>query len=103
MVRVEREERAAILEDDAGRARDDARAELVIEALDHRDRVAVGIGGDERDRVAARGRRAECERRVARDPRPLTGKPRGIETCLDRYRAEIRIGQMTIAFREREL
>ena len=50
---IEREERAAVLQEHAGVAGDDARAELVIEALDHAHRVARGVGSDDRDRVAA--------------------------------------------------
>ena len=57
---LEREAGAAIVGDDPGRGLEDPGAEAAEEALDQRHTPAVGVGGDERDRVA-------------RDVRPGTG------------------------------
>ena len=52
MAGIEREERAAVLQEHPGVTGHDGGAELVIGALDHRDRVAVRVGRHDRDRVA---------------------------------------------------
>src|SRR5438445_2831839 len=52
---IQREERAAILKDHAGVPGHEARAPREVHRLDERDRVALSIGGDDGDGVAARG------------------------------------------------
>src|SRR5712691_7724825 len=52
---IQREERAAILKDHAGVPGHEARAPREVHRLDERDRIALGISGDDGNRVAARG------------------------------------------------
>ena len=104
MARIQREVRAAVLQQHAGVAGHHAGAELVIEALDHRDRVAV------RHR---RSRSRSCRRRR---PRPSTGRAARREMSArrrarrsgSRQRAtghvdDGRIGEIPVAVLQREL
>src|SRR5439155_21849662 len=62
---VEREARAAVLEQHAGVPGDDAGPELVVEALDDADGVVLRVGGDDRDRVATGARALDRSRAAA--------------------------------------
>ena len=81
---VEREGAPAVVADDPGRRLEGSRAEPAREALDERDRSSVAVGGDERDRVAAK-----LGRRRVRVVRSHTVAERGeaavLEQIRDRY------------------
>ena len=74
---IEREERAAVLEKHAGVAGDDARAELVVEALDDGDGVARRVRGDDGDGVALDGADREQGARPGADARAPAREPLG--------------------------
>src|SRR5262245_11302898 len=100
---VEREERAAVLEQDTGVAGDDPRPELVVEALDERDSVAVGIRGDDGDGIALDGPAGKRRRRARSDTAAPLSQARRVEAVLDRHGHQRGIRQVAIAILEGEL
>ena len=105
MAGVEGEEGAAVLEQDAGVARNQPRTVGVVERLDQRDHVAGRVGGDDGDGVAARGcrRRLGRHRAVERDAAAEAGQPRPIEQCRRRHRHGGGIGEVPVAVGKGEL
>src|SRR5439155_4734155 len=100
---VEREERAAVLQEDPRISGDHARAELPVEALDQRDRVAVRIGRGDGDRVALDRRAARAPCHPSRDPPAPFFEASRIETALYRDGSEGRVREIAVAVLEGEL
>ena len=99
---VEREERPAILQREAGPGRHESAAKALVDALDQRHDVAVAIDRRQVDRVAAVPRRhAVDDRRFharrrglrANQPRPRPGR-RLVEQLADRHGAKPGIGDV---------
>ncbi|GBC87447.1 hypothetical protein HRbin12_01453 [bacterium HR12] len=92
VTRVEHEGRAAVVADDAGLGLPDPRAEAVVEALDERDRPALRVGRDERDRVAPRSRPPPLAHRLGETRQvPL------VEELPDGHPGEPRVGVVAVA------
>ena len=100
---VQGEERAAILEEHTGVPGDDARTELVIEALDHRHRVAAGVGGHDRDGVPLAWASGHGSGGAPRDPASPARETLRVETPVDRHRDCDRIGEVAVSILEGEL
>ena len=101
---IEREEAAAVLQQHAGVAGHDARAPLLVDALDDRGRVAVGVDRAAERRVARGARDGERGRgrAGAAEQRGALGEVRRVEQAVERDVAEGRVAEVAVAVLERE-
>ena len=83
VVAIQREIRAAVLQDDAGVSRNHAGSEGAIQALNQRRRIAVAIDGGDIDRIA--GQAAERRHHVPFQCRPCVDQPAALGCVLLRY------------------
>ena len=103
MAHIQREERAAVLQQHAGLAGHHAGAELVVEALDHRDGVARVVRRHDGDRVARGGWPVDPACGAPGNETPALGEPLAIEGDRHRHVHDVRIREPAVAVLEREL
>src|ERR1700681_2239212 len=84
VARLEPEIGATVLQEDSRSRRYHSRAEVLVQALDQRNRPAILVDGDDRDRTAAIGERMTLARAHGIDACAHRGERLGPEEIVDR-------------------